>query len=427
MKKQRGITLIALIITIIVLLILAGVALNSIFGQGSLIGNAQNAVDEYNKKVEEEKLALEQIEEYIKNNGVTQTGLLQLVDKGIDFIKVKVEGENYEEFEFSIDNGEYLPSDIPEYTFNNLEVTIITNALEAEEGTMHTIKVKAKNKKTGQIEQLNSIQVATDVLVESEQVPYFKYEDNGEGITITELVPFNELIADESNINDWNNFFNNLQETIVVPSYIDEKPVTKVTTKFIKQVANIDTYEEAQIMSVIGWLNDSLYVNDDVEMSDLQIESDGSSSLTLSRFVPEDKVELICVLGNQIGRGEIQKSTGPANVTFEIQNGIVKNGNINLILPPTVDEILPLTITKQDIALGIFGSGGGGYEPDPDPGVDPDPVLIPLQLNFKIAQNNESINNTIIYMLGKGNQEKEILKDKIDIDWNIFTQVKVQE
>ena len=44
MKKQRGITLIALIITIIVLLILAGVALNSIFGQGSLIGNAQNAV-----------------------------------------------------------------------------------------------------------------------------------------------------------------------------------------------------------------------------------------------------------------------------------------------------------------------------------------------------------------------------------------------
>ena len=75
MKKEKGITLIALIITIIVLLILAGVALNTLFGEGSIIGNAQNAVDEYNKKVEEE------IEKRFPNAEKTSTGLRYIITK----------------------------------------------------------------------------------------------------------------------------------------------------------------------------------------------------------------------------------------------------------------------------------------------------------------------------------------------------------
>lgn len=244
MRKEKGITLIALIITIIVLLILAGVALNTLFGEGSIIGNAQNAVDEYNKKVEEERLALEEIEEYLKNDGVIETGTLQLVDKGESWIKVKVVGGDYENYEFSIDNGEYVSSVSMEYTFNDLDVTTVTKALEAEEGSSHIIKAKATNSKTGEIEEFNNLTVSTDVLVISDQVPYFKYEDNGEGITITELVPFNEIIIDKEKFDEWDNFFNNLQDTIVIPSYINNKPVTKVSRKFIKQVANIDTYEQ---------------------------------------------------------------------------------------------------------------------------------------------------------------------------------------
>ncbi len=50
MKKQNGITLVALVITIIVLLILAGVALATLTGNGSIINNAQNAVNQYNNK-----------------------------------------------------------------------------------------------------------------------------------------------------------------------------------------------------------------------------------------------------------------------------------------------------------------------------------------------------------------------------------------
>ena len=57
-KNQKGITLIALVITIIILLILAGVALSIVFN-GGIIEKSQNAVDTYNSssKNEEEKLA----------------------------------------------------------------------------------------------------------------------------------------------------------------------------------------------------------------------------------------------------------------------------------------------------------------------------------------------------------------------------------
>ena len=45
LKKQNGITLAALVITIIVLLILAGVSISLVVGQGGILGKATNAVD----------------------------------------------------------------------------------------------------------------------------------------------------------------------------------------------------------------------------------------------------------------------------------------------------------------------------------------------------------------------------------------------
>ena len=44
MKKQKGITLIALVITIVVLLILSGVSISMIVGQNGVLSNAQNSV-----------------------------------------------------------------------------------------------------------------------------------------------------------------------------------------------------------------------------------------------------------------------------------------------------------------------------------------------------------------------------------------------
>ena len=57
-KEEKAITLVALVITIIILLILAGVALSIVFN-GGIIDKSQNAVDSYNysSKNEEEKLS----------------------------------------------------------------------------------------------------------------------------------------------------------------------------------------------------------------------------------------------------------------------------------------------------------------------------------------------------------------------------------
>ena len=438
MKKQKGITLIALIITIIVLLILAGVALNSIFGQGSLIGNAQNAVDEYNKKVEEEKLALEQ---YFKNNGDSESAKLQLVDKGESWIKVKVVDENYENYQFSIDNGEYVQSNAAEYKFSNLEITKVTGIETiAEEGATHIIKAKATNKNTGEIEELNTIQVATEVLVESEQVQYFKYEDNGEGITITELVPFIEIVTDTSNYSNWENFFNNLQETIIVPSYIEGKPVTKVSNKFIKQVANIDTFVELNngieyVYSSDGQLERTKELS---EVKDTIEENGGRIRTTLMSVSggTEIKYNVISILENQISYNYITELI--TDVNLRIQNGIVKNGNVNLILPPTIKEIINITysklnneeqlnetIIKNKLLLKASaepGEPGEGDEPDA-----PEDLVRDVDVILYRELNNVNINNTTIYLLGKSSNEKELLKGQMSIDWNTFTQVRVQE
>ena len=51
--KQNGITLIALVVTIVVLLILAGVSINAVFGQDGIIQkakDAQNRMDEATKQ-----------------------------------------------------------------------------------------------------------------------------------------------------------------------------------------------------------------------------------------------------------------------------------------------------------------------------------------------------------------------------------------
>ena len=58
MKNQKGITLVALVITIIVLLILAGVSISLVIGQNGVLSKATNAVSENEKANVEQELKL---------------------------------------------------------------------------------------------------------------------------------------------------------------------------------------------------------------------------------------------------------------------------------------------------------------------------------------------------------------------------------
>ena len=65
--KEKGITLVALVVTIIVLLILAGVSISMIVGENGLLAKAKEAADKHNKATKDEDEMLNQIfsENYI--------------------------------------------------------------------------------------------------------------------------------------------------------------------------------------------------------------------------------------------------------------------------------------------------------------------------------------------------------------------------
>ena len=66
LKNKSGITLVALIITIIILLILAGVSLSFVFN-GGILDKAQSAVNEYQNASQKEQNLLDQIDKYIED------------------------------------------------------------------------------------------------------------------------------------------------------------------------------------------------------------------------------------------------------------------------------------------------------------------------------------------------------------------------
>ena len=66
LKRKKGITLVALIITIIVLLILVGISLSFVFN-GGILDKSQQVVNEYKSEVDKESNMLDKIDQYLKN------------------------------------------------------------------------------------------------------------------------------------------------------------------------------------------------------------------------------------------------------------------------------------------------------------------------------------------------------------------------
>lgn len=87
MKKNKGITLVALVITIIILLILVGVTINFIIGENGIIGIAKHAAQEYKNAESNEIGDLDKLYSSIKiANGSTITLTQEQLD---EYIKTK--------------------------------------------------------------------------------------------------------------------------------------------------------------------------------------------------------------------------------------------------------------------------------------------------------------------------------------------------
>ena len=72
-SKQTGITLIALVVTIVVLLILGGVTINALFGDTGIINRAKDAQNKMDQAAENDLNALNELNEWLdgKINGTT--------------------------------------------------------------------------------------------------------------------------------------------------------------------------------------------------------------------------------------------------------------------------------------------------------------------------------------------------------------------
>lgn len=70
MKSQKGITLVALVITIIILLILAGISIASLTGS-NLFGRARQAAEDSNEAARQENLTLQEYEQWMNNYAIT--------------------------------------------------------------------------------------------------------------------------------------------------------------------------------------------------------------------------------------------------------------------------------------------------------------------------------------------------------------------
>lgn len=67
MKRERGITLIALVVTIVVLLILAGVSINALFGNSGIIEKAKEAQSKMDKATENDQKEINELTNWIDN------------------------------------------------------------------------------------------------------------------------------------------------------------------------------------------------------------------------------------------------------------------------------------------------------------------------------------------------------------------------
>ena len=108
-KEKKGITLIALVITIIVLLILAGVTIAALSGDNGILQNAARAKEEMEQAEKDEKEKLGNMEDTI-NEYVTGIEVEQVTDENPGAL----EGEGTDDKAIGIEGGNVTKNNIEE-------------------------------------------------------------------------------------------------------------------------------------------------------------------------------------------------------------------------------------------------------------------------------------------------------------------------
>ena len=125
-KRERGITLIALVVTIIILLVLAGVSINALTSDGGLLSKSKDSVEKYKQEQIKEELAMKVMEMKMDGEEITTASLASELNK---YGSVNV--ENGQIISVVLSDGTEIPiSNIYEGTYSEQEITCITSLAE---------------------------------------------------------------------------------------------------------------------------------------------------------------------------------------------------------------------------------------------------------------------------------------------------------
>ena len=133
LKNKTGITLIALVITIVVLLILAGISISTLTGDNGILTKSENAKEKTLDAEDKEKIQIAISEAQISNNGhqkLTEENLQKEIDEQFGTGIVRVYPNEKNAFSFIFQNKESNYRLEKDGTLNKIDITLKINNVE---------------------------------------------------------------------------------------------------------------------------------------------------------------------------------------------------------------------------------------------------------------------------------------------------------
>lgn len=343
MKKQKGITLVALVITIILLLILSGITIQSITNKG-IISNAKLAELENKRAQISETLQLRLITEQSNNPFGNSEEIIsatrESVIENIDEIKqlgkdVTVEEISTEENFEKVDDYFYVVADDDIYKVEQDGVKFIGKTSEMSPA----IRVKAISAKLNSI----TVQVATQ-RNEGGKLEYYIKKDSDEDYKLSKT------------ITDQNYTYDGLEEDTKYSIKIVAVAKNKKTAEVVvekntkKPVADLTEANAKFAYSPSGWTNTNVVAtaSTDVTGYTIQTSLDGKTWTSTSSQTLTSNGKVYARLWD----GEDAGGMLTGNVTAIDKVAPVINTNLNISNVTTKSLTLNITATDSNSGLG---------------------------------------------------------------------------
>lgn len=345
-KQKRGITLISLVITVILLIILAGVAIGYSVNKNGIFNKAKEVVNKQNDKVAKEENIIDEVLNYDEQEqSEIITAQIEVTNRGEDTITVRVNGTNLNKYQFSIDGVKYTEEQSKnEYTFTGLNKVIVNETnYKTAKGNEYTIYAKVKSILGTEV---TCTPVKTSTIVEViGNAEKFIYEDLGNEIYITGINTIYDIAnaskIPSSGMNSEEFKFIEDPNIILIPNKINGKPVTKVSKElFMQNINKTVSGTIGTIRIVICNAEDGSFIT--FHLADLNPTENVHTWYDIN--MPMGNVNLYMILGNMYANTNTVITRATREVTLEAK---IKSSEI--ILPPTINEIKEDTVAYKNI------------------------------------------------------------------------------